>query len=116
MKRSTDRRCAANEADFRPVCICFLDDRITGLFAELVAGRGVPVAVVDSFDTLDPEVRIITEPHFLPDVRPDQYGRCLVIGEVRGAPYEEVASLPRPLTEERIEQALDHLLSPAPRA
>jgi len=81
------------------------------MFADLLRAIGVQAQILDSINQLQAETRIITEPQFLPRLRPEQAEKCLIVGNkgvLEGLP---VQSLSRPLTEEKIETALSQFLN-----
>jgi len=101
---------AVNTSDFTPVVIYFTDAIINELFAELLAVRGVEARIVSSAEAVPPNARIITEPHLFPALTPSQCGRCLVVGDRSALAGIPSLALTRPLTEEKIERALEQLL------
>ena len=101
----------ANSPDFREISIFFADTIITALFAELLESRGVPTKILDKIDEHRENTRIITEPQFFFEIDPLSQSRCLVVGNSAAAPDPKVLMLARPLTETKIESALEALLS-----
>lgn len=101
---------AKNNADFSPVCILFADEVINELFAELLAVRGVDACIVHSMTAVPENARIITEPHFFPEIPPTMRHHCLIVGNKEALKGLPTYALSRPLTEEKIETALGQLL------
>ncbi|MBN8549547.1 MAG: hypothetical protein J0M12_09550 [Deltaproteobacteria bacterium] len=106
---------AANESDYTSalctVSICFADPMINHLFSELLEARGVKTAIVPTIEAAARETKIITEPQFFPDIETTRHGECLVVGNKESLKSLNVLSLSRPLTEEKIESALEQFLS-----
>jgi hypothetical protein len=88
------------------VSICFADEDITMLFAELIRAQGVKTSVVESLESISGETRVITEPRFLKALPAEYRSTCLVVGNKESLKGLDVLSLSRPLTEEKVEAAL----------
>lgn len=101
---------AKNNTDFSPVCILFSDGVINELFAELLSVRGVDACIVHSMEGVPENARIITEPHFFPEIPPTMRHHCLIVGNREALKGLPTYALSRPLTEEKIETALGQLL------
>ncbi len=97
-------------ADFPPVTIYFQDPTITELFSDLIAVRGVPTRPLSSLDGLAPGTKIITEVGEFQKLAPGSYDKCLIVGNKDALEGLEVLTLSRPLTEEKIESALNQFL------
>lgn len=100
----------ANSADFQAVAIYFAEPTINLLFAELLQSRGVNVRIVESSDELPKATKIITEPQYFPLIAKEKHHQCLVVGNKSALKDIEALSLSRPLTEEKVEDALSQLL------
>ena len=101
----------ANSQDFARVSLCFLDQAVTRIFAALLQARGIPVQVLGSIVELQEESLVITEPAYYSMVRPSHQGRCLIVGNPEALEKITDLSLRRPLSEEKIENALAALLA-----
>lgn len=101
---------AANSADFCPVTICFQDPQITLLFAELLAVRGVEVHMSPDLKEFDGSTKIITEPFFFPRIPASLQSGCLLVGDQESLNGLQSLQLCRPLTEDKVESALNHFL------
>jgi len=80
------------------------------LFSELLKSRGISTRILsrpEEFSELAPH---ITEPQFF---RAAASARCLVVGNKETLKGLDAVILSRPLTEEKIEQALSEFLKPA---
>ena len=100
----------ANKSDFAPVSICFEEDSINQLFAELLESIGVKVQIVEKISNAPKETRIITEPQFFPDLTHDLRQHCLLVGNKGSLEGLNVPTLSRPLTAEKIHSALEQFL------
>jgi len=111
MKTSPFEQRAANTPDFAPVVILFESPRISGLFLDLLQSRDIPSQVIDSCSELAADTRIITEPQYFEELLPAQRQRCLLVGQPGQLPGHTVATLSQPLTEDKIERAIQDLLA-----
>ena len=100
----------ANSADFEAIAICFEEETINLLFSELLNVRGVKTEILESIDDFSGKMKLITEPQFLDSIPHKHHHRCLVVGNKDRLVGLESITLSRPLTEEKIEQALRNLL------
>jgi hypothetical protein len=100
----------ANSPDFKPVAIFFQDETINEIFSALLEVRGVPTCIIGGLEELDSEARIITEPYFFSRLQESQHDRCLVVGNKDVLQNIKALSLSRPLTEEKVEEALSLFL------
>ena len=91
----------------------FADGDVASIFAELLEVQGVPVQVLASPGELADHNRVITEPRYVKEIAPDNYPRCLVVGNKECLNGLPTLSLSRPLTAEKVEQALRAFLAPA---
>ena len=92
------------------VGILFEDGAISEVFCALLEARGVSAHVLSGTHELPGETAIITEPQFFPLL--DQLHRrsCLVVGNKNSLREIPALSLSRPLTEEKVEEALARFL------
>jgi len=95
-----------------PVGVFFADGDVASIFAELLEVQGVPVQVLASPGELSQHSRVITEPRYVREIAPDHYRHCLVVGNKECLTGLPTLSLSRPLTAEKVEQALRAFLSP----
>ena len=100
----------ANSSDFREVSILFADEVITGLFAELLESRGVKTKILAKADDHNENTRIVTEPQFFGLLDSLSQARCLVVGNKEIVDQIAAIGLTRPLTEQKIESALEEFL------
>lgn len=110
MKRIPSEPAPDNATDFIEIGVCFLDRSIGLLFAALLEARGIHARSVRTPTDLDPHSRVITEAHFVPNLTADQLKQCLVVGEPDQLERLEVLGLSRPLTEDKVEDALSAFL------
>ncbi|MBX7137299.1 MAG: hypothetical protein K1X83_04875 [Oligoflexia bacterium] len=101
----------ANTHDFANVSLCFLDQGVTSIFAALLRARGIPVQVLGSIVELDRDSLVITEPAYYSIIAPTHSGRCLIVGNPEVTEGTSDLTLRRPLTEEKIDEALAALLA-----
>ena len=100
----------ANSADYASVSICFQDEDINFLFSELLEVRGVKTKILADAASLVHETKIITEPIFFPMISPEVQKKCLIVGNKDALLGLDAICLSRPLTEEKIEAALQLLI------
>lgn len=108
------RLYGANKLNTEPetVFICFQDLEISLVFGSLLRSRGIKVKLLPSPADATPEMRMITEPNYWQSFAPSNRPQCLVVGDkdallgLTGA-----VTLSRPLSEEKIEQALAEFLA-----
>lgn len=110
MKRFPAEAAPDNATDFIEIGVCFLDRSIGLLFAALLEARGIHARSVRSPLDLAPQSRLITEAHFVPALTAEQLKQCLVVGEPDQLQRLEVLGLSRPLTEDKVEDALSAFL------
>jgi hypothetical protein len=106
---SMHNRDSANRA---PVGVFFADGDVASIFAELLEVQGVPVEVLASPGELAGHTRVITEPRYVKEIAPDNYPHCLVVGNKECLNGLPTLALSRPLTAEKVEQALRAFLAP----
>lgn len=99
-------RIAANSADFPPVAICFQDQLITNLFAELLRAHGHTSRIIKDIGEVTAGTKVITEPLFLSSLPPASHPFCLLVADAEALEGYSGRSLVRPLTEEKVERAL----------
>ena len=102
----------ANSCDQLCVSICFKDQDIALLFADLLNARGAKPVLIDSPLLATPDTRIVTEPIFFQLLDHVQSARCLVVGPKRSLNGITARCLEQPLTEQNVESALDYLVTP----
>ena len=95
-----------NNTDFSTVSILFEDRVITHLFSELLKVRGVETKIISDISQVTGETRIITEPQYFPEIPNELQNKCLIVGDKEAVKELPTASLERPLTEDKIENAL----------
>lgn len=100
----------ANNPDYAPVCIFFEDEDINQIFSELLEARGIHTQILDNLKNLPGQTKIITEPQYFPQLDSSCRDKCLIVGNKDALQGISALSLSRPLTEEKIEQALSQLL------
>jgi hypothetical protein len=93
------------------IAICFQDDTINYLFAGLLESRGVHTTIVETVENLSPSTRLITEPLYLGHLSSDSLQHCLVVGNKESLKGLSTVTLSRPLTEEKIENAISEFLN-----
>lgn len=81
------------------------------LFAELMRAQGVNPSVLETLDNLSGETRVITEPRFYRALPETYRSTCLVVGNKESLKGLTGHALSRPLTEEKIEAAIDAFLA-----
>lgn len=93
------------------VAILFADPVVTELFSELLDACGATPRIVQSVSSIPANARVVTEPQFYKAL-PRAYRRtCLLVGDTRSTGHNRALCLSQPLTEEKIEAALQTLLS-----
>jgi hypothetical protein len=105
-------RTIANSCDQITVSICFKDQQIADLFADLLNARGAKPVLIESPLNAAVETRIVTEPIFFQTLDHMQSTRCLIVGPKRSLKGISARCLEQPLTEQAVESALDYLLTP----
>jgi len=106
----TGNKFVANDEDYSPVFILFLDSEIKTLFSELLSARGIKNEVIYSMTEFKSGTKIITEPIYFPQIPDKDRSKCLIVGNGSSLKDMNGICLPRPLTEEKIEEALAELL------
>ena len=100
-----------NSRENLEVTVLFGEPDINLLFSELLRTRGVTTSIVDSPAAVNPSTKVITEPQFYSRLNPEIQKHCLVVGNKDALREVHALSLSRPLTEEKIEEALSKFLS-----
>lgn len=99
---------AAHEgADPSRVYILFEDPAIKNVFAQLLTARGCHAEAVDDIAEIQPDAKVISEANFFIHFSRETQNRCLVVGDNTGIEQLAPVCLTRPLTEEKVEQALE---------
>jgi hypothetical protein len=102
----------ANLDDFAAVCVCFHEHLISYLFADLLEARGVPTKILRHLEESPLIEKVITEPQYVSALSETQRRQCLVVGTAESlTPFVELGThlLSRPLSEEKIDLALNQL-------
>ena len=102
----------ANLDDFAAVCVCFHEHLISYLFADLLEARGVPTKILRHLEETTLIQKVITEPQYVSGLSETQRQQCLIVGTVESlTPFAELGThlLSRPLSEEKIDLALNQL-------
>ncbi|MDC0358501.1 hypothetical protein OAO01_06765 [Oligoflexia bacterium] len=93
------------------IAICFEEPAITFLFSKLLQANGCTTTVLEKVSDLAGDAKIITEPQYFPQIQKEYQDRCLLVGNKDAVKDLPVLTLSRPLTEAKIEHALEHFLS-----
>ena len=96
-----------------PVGVFFADGDVASIFAELLEVQGVPVQVLASPGEIAQHTRVITEPRYVKEISPDNLSHSLVVGNKECLNGLPTLALSRPLTAEKVEQALRAFLTAA---
>jgi hypothetical protein len=102
----------ANLDDYATVCVCFHEHLISYLFADLLEARGVPTKILRHLKESPLIQKVITEPKYVSALSETQRRQCLVVGTAESlTPFIELGAqvLSRPLSEEKIDLALNQL-------
>ena len=103
---------AANSSDYPSVHICFEDPGISCLFAHLLESRGIEVILAHDLSQLLPGTKIVTEPRMLRRSSGSfSEDDILLVANDNSIDGLSGILLLRPLTEEKVEHALDAFLS-----
>lgn len=103
---------AANSSDYPSVHVCFVDPGITYLFAHLLQSRGIEVIIEENLSAVAAGAKVVTEPSVLRETTDKFSGNnLLLVGNDRTFDGLPGIFLARPLTEEKVEHALDTFLS-----
>lgn len=92
------------------VSICFADAPIAALFTELFEAHGACASVIEHPAQASMEGLLVTEPQYFSDVPEELLTRTLVIGNNDTVHQFASYSVARPLTIEKVEQAIVRLL------
>lgn len=91
------------------IAIFIEDIAIASLFSELAEAHGAISRIAINAQQLSGASRVITEPQFFPLLSKDQKKNALVVSN--GENFKDAkVTLRRPLTAERVENALDKLM------
>lgn len=93
------------------VSIYFEEEEINQLFSELLRSKGVKTRVLGSLEELSGATRIVTEPQYFPQLPSAYKGSCLLVGNKESLKGLSGVHLPRPLTESKVESAIDAFLA-----
>lgn len=100
----------ANREDYQPVAVLFIEPEIGLLFSELLQARGVQVQRLNNVEQYQGHTKIITEALYFPMLPEMARQNCLVVGNRDSLQKIDALCLTRPLTEEKIDSALQALL------
>lgn len=92
------------------VSICFEEAEINILFSELLRSRGVPTRILPSVKEAAGNTKIITEPQYFPNIPESYKTSCLIVGNKDSLKGLSGVLLSRPLTESKIEMAIEKFL------
>ena len=98
-----------SETDMLKVYILFEQPGINRIFAELLLSRGFEPHIAYDLDDIEPDVRVISEPTYFVQMTRDCQQRCLVVGEESAIEHLAPLCLTQPLTEAKVEAALEEL-------
>ena len=101
-----------NNKDTELVGIFFTDSDVASIFTELLQSQGAPACMLSDPTELRNHTRIITEPRYFPEIRPEHYQKCLIVGNKDCLLSLPLPTLSRPLTEEKVLDALAAFLNP----
>ena len=103
---------AANSTDYPCVHVCFEDPGITYLFAHLLESRGIDVVIVENLSALNNGMKVVTEPRILrkTEIMLSEED-LLIVGNDGSLHGLNGVLLVQPLTEEKVESALDTFLT-----
>lgn len=98
------------------VGVYFQEREIAEVFADLVCSMGAEGEVIDDLRTFSQGElqKIVTEPVFFRELPEAFQERCLLVGNKDALRRFPAASLSRPLTEEKVTQALGAFLETSP--
>ena len=95
----------------QPISILFEDELVTELFSQLLEAVGEKTQILADLSELNSTSKIVTEPQYFAQIEKSLHDQCLIVGNkevLKGIP---ALSLSRPLTEEKIEEALASFLA-----
>ena len=93
------------------VAVLFEEPEINCLISELISARGIKTRIITDTTDVQENEKLATEPQFLRGLNPDKKATCLVIGNKESLLGLPGIKLTRPLTENKIQQALEEFLS-----
>lgn len=100
-----------NNTEIFQVAVLFEEPEITNLFSTLIGFHGIKTRVIIPGDSLLENERIVTEPQFIKFIPEDKKSSSLLIGNKEALDEAPGIKLARPLTENKILQAIDKFLS-----
>lgn len=92
------------------VWVWFEDETIATLFSSLVEAKGYSTMQLLPGSQLSEDSWLVTEPQYLPQLSHVKPQRCLLVGSKGALQGYTGPTLSRPLTEEKVEQALEGFL------
>lgn len=95
------------------ISICFEEEEINHLFSDLLRSRGVRTRILSDVREADGETKIITEPQYFPNLAEAYRTSCLIVGNKETLRGLSGVLLSRPLTEAKIEFAIETFLDRA---
>ena len=101
---------AVKSSDYQKVAILFSDKTVTFLFSQLLQTRGVETNTIERIEQLTESEKIITELQYYKHLSQEAKQRCLVISSQIPQNRDGIF-LTQPLTEAKVENALDKFLS-----
>jgi hypothetical protein len=93
------------------VAVLFEEPEITNLFSTLINSHGIKTRIIKSAQELLENERIVTEPQYLAQIPEDRRKNSLLIGNKEALASAPGITLARPLTENKIIQAIHEFLS-----
>ena len=101
----------SDKIESESVGILFREEMICLLFSQLLEARGVKTSILDCVTETTPHSKIVTEPIYFSKLDPDRAHKCLVVGNKNTLTGLDAVCLSRPLTEEKVENAIEKFLS-----
>ena len=95
-----------------PIAILFEDPKINLLIAGLLNARGFQTRIIEGAADLSADEKVVTEPQYFSQLPRRLKKSCLLIGNREALDGADAITLARPLTEEKIEEAIGEFLKP----
>lgn len=95
------------------IAVYFKDQGIAHLFSALLGAVGQNGVAVSDLSMVSGDALVITEPLFYPLLNENQKQRCLLVGPADSMRNIQANCIEQPLTEEKIDAALELFLSGA---
>ena len=93
----------------KDVSVLFADQEISEIFCELLNARGANSHIVSDITQISECRHLITEPAYAKQIEVLPGTRCLIVGNTSDSSDNSNLYLSRPLTEEKIDLALEAL-------